>query len=67
MLLIDPATHNDWQNSNVRVKGVRLEAKDGPLVAFGTLDPRTLEKPATFSDWMKKTMGMEWGDDRRPH
>ena len=67
MLLIDPATHNDWQNNHVHVKGVRLESRDGPLVAFGTLDPRTLEKPATFTDWMKKTMGMEWGDETRPH
>ena len=41
--------------------GVRLEGKDGPLVSYGTLDPKSLEKPATFSDWMKKTMGIEWG------
>ena len=67
MLLIDPGMYRDWRNRHRRVKGVRLESRDGPLVAFGTLDPRTLEKPATFSDWMKKTMGMEWGDERRPH
>jgi hypothetical protein len=68
MLLIDPGTETDWSfNGNDRVKGVRLEGHDGPLVAYGTLDPKTLEKPATFADWMKKTMGMDWGEDRRPH
>ena len=35
--------------------------KDGPIVSYGTLDPQALQKPATFADWMKKTMGMEWG------
>ncbi|HPE48067.1 MAG TPA: hypothetical protein PLR76_06715 [Hyphomonas sp.] len=67
MLLLDTTPNADWFRKGRHVGGVRLEARDGPLVAFGTLDPRTLEKPATFSDWMKKTMGMEWGDDRRPH
>ncbi|MEZ5945501.1 MAG: hypothetical protein R3C13_06505 [Hyphomonas sp.] len=67
MFLIDPATDHNWTNGDQRVKGVRLESRDGPLCAFGTLDPRTLEKPATFTDWMKKNMGMEWGDDRRPN
>ncbi|MEO1787226.1 MAG: hypothetical protein AAFR41_09410 [Pseudomonadota bacterium] len=57
MFIIDPR-ENDW--SDERVGGVRLETKDGPLLAYGTLDPKSLEKPATFSDWMKKQMGMEW-------
>jgi hypothetical protein len=60
MLLIDPATN--WANWNrTELSGVRLEMAEGPLVAYGTLDPKTLEKPATFADWMKKSMGMEWG------
>ena len=69
MLLLDPSTHADWTEGTQRVKGVRLEGRDGPLVAYGTLDPKTLEKPATFADWMKKNMGMEWGDsaESRPH
>lgn len=61
MLLIDPRTdHGNWINTQ-RIGGVRLEARDGPIVAYGSLDPQALEKPATFADWMKKTMGMEWG------
>ena len=59
MLLIDPGV--SWSGSEQRLKGVRLEGKDGPLVSCGTLDPKSLEKPATFSDWMNKTMGIEWG------
>ena len=68
MLLLDPSTsYGNWGNPNQQIAGVRLETADGPVVAFGTLDPKNLQKPATFSDWMKKTMGMEWGDERRPH
>ena len=69
MLLLDTSTHADWTDGTQRVKGVRLEGRDGPLVAFGSLDPKNLEKPATFGDWMKKNMGMEWGDppSSRPH
>jgi len=61
MLLLDPKTGDSW-NSNPRISGVRLESKDGPIVAYGTLDPQALQKPATFADWMKKNMGMEWGN-----
>ena len=61
MLIVDPAT-NSWNWSRNELSGVRLEMADGPLVAFGTLDPKTLEKPSTFSDWMKKSMGMDWGN-----
>ena len=69
MLLLDTGTNHDWMNSTQRIKGVRLEGRDGPLVSYGTLDPKTLEKPATFADWMKKNMGMEWGSEgeNRPH
>ncbi len=62
MLIIDPKSNDwNWDWTNERVGGVRLEGKDGPIVAYGTLDPQSLEKPATFADWMKKTMGMDWG------
>jgi len=61
MLIIDPKSGNyNWSDGSQTVRGVRLENSDGPLVAFGSLDPRNYEKPATFSEWMKKTMGMEW-------
>lgn len=55
MLIMDPRI----KSSNV-LSGVRLEQAAGPLLAYGSLDPKSLEKPASFSDWMKKTMGMEW-------
>lgn len=68
MLILDPAPSYDWTQSGQRLSGVRLESVDGPLVSYGTLDPKALQKPATFSDWMKRSMGMEWGDDgRRPN
>lgn len=69
MLILDPGTdHSKMSMSGAqRLRGVRLETVDGPIIAYGTLDPKTLEKPATFSDWMKKTMGMEWGDSNRPN
>jgi len=61
MLLLDPRTEDSWSTQS-RISGVRLESKDGPIVSYGSLDPQSLEKPATFSDWMKKNMGMEWGN-----
>ncbi|WP_300391874.1 hypothetical protein [Henriciella sp.] len=68
MLLLDPSTsYGNWGNPHQQLAGVRLETAEGPIVAFGTLDPKNLEKPATFSDWMKKTMGMDWGDTNRPN
>jgi len=56
MLILDPR-ELDWGE---KIGGVRLETAHGPLLAYGSLDPKSLEKPATFSDWMKKQMGMEW-------
>lgn len=62
MLIVDPKTsYGNWGNPNQQLSGVRLETAKGPLIAFGTLDPQALEKPATFADWMKKSMGMDWG------
>lgn len=59
MLLLDPKSDHNWSESQ-KLSGIRLETANGPLVAYGTLDPKSLEKPATFSAWMKKQMGMEW-------
>lgn len=70
MLILDPGYGAyDYSNNGQRLKGVRLESVDGALVAYGSLDPKALEKPATFADWMKKSMGMDWGNDhgRRPN
>lgn len=62
MLMLDTgAGAYDRDGLTQRIRGVRLESSEGPLLAYGSLDPKTLEKPATFSDWMKKSIGMEWG------
>jgi hypothetical protein len=68
MLLLDTCAHSDWSGKHQHVPGVCLEGKDGPLVSSGTLDPKLIEKPATFADWMRRTMGMDWGvDSKRPN
>lgn len=62
MLIVDPATdHGNWASSRQQISGIRLETSAGPIVAYGSLDPKALEKPDTFADWMKKSMGMDWG------
>lgn len=67
MLLLDTAQSFDFGHSGERIRGVRLEGVDGPLVSYGTLDAKALEKPATFADWMKKSMGMDWGNSSPRH
>lgn len=62
MLILDPRTHYGVSGKE-RISGVRVEVAEGALIAFGSLDPKSLEKPKSFSDWMKKSIGMEWGDD----
>ncbi|MEO1476525.1 MAG: hypothetical protein AAFS13_09095, partial [Pseudomonadota bacterium] len=52
MLIVDPRPRYDWEGHG-HVRGVRLERADGPLFAYGSLDPRSMEKPATFAEWMK--------------
>ncbi|MEL6662496.1 MAG: hypothetical protein AAFR33_05790 [Pseudomonadota bacterium] len=59
MLIVDPRDL-DWSGMGDKIAGVRVETANGPLLAYGTLDPKSLEKPGTFADWMKKQMGMEW-------
>lgn len=58
MLIVDPRA--DWTTGHQTISGLRLEAVDGPLIAYGSLDPKMLEKPSTFGEWMKKSMGMDW-------
>lgn len=65
MLLLDPAQSYSLSHAGERIRGVRLEGKDGTLVSYGTLDANALKKPVTFADWMKKSMGMEWGEEER--
>ena len=60
MLLLDPRNADRWGGMSESLAGVRLETATGPLLAHGTLDPKSLEKPATFAAWMKKQIGMEW-------
>lgn len=60
MLIIDPRWDENWVSSHSRLSGLRVEASDGPLLVYGTLDPKSLEKPSTFTDWVKKSIGMEW-------
>lgn len=60
MLIVDPRNSDRWSGMGDAVNGVRVETAEGPLLAYGSLDPKKLEKPSTFSDWMKKQIGMEW-------
>ena len=62
LFTVDPKpdwTSMNW-NGETRLSGVRLEAGEGVLLSYGTLDPRSFEKPATFADWIKKTMGISY-------
>ena len=60
MLIVDPRWDGNMVASHYNISGLRLECLEGPLIAYGTLDPKSLEKPTTFSDWVKKSIGMEW-------
>lgn len=61
MLIVDPRTdYSNWTSSHYNISGLRVERADGPLLAYGSLDPKTLEKPGTFGEWLKKSIGMEW-------
>ena len=62
ILTIDP--RHDWNSLDIdeynRPRGVRLEDSDEALIVYGTLDPKELEKPTTFMEAFKKSMGMQW-------
>jgi len=60
MLIVDPRWDGNLMASHYNISGLRLEALDGPLLAYGSLDPKSLQKPTNFTDWVKKNIGMEW-------
>jgi hypothetical protein len=64
MFAVDPTPRaSEWElDSSTRMgaRGVRIETAEGPLLAYGTLDERAYDKPADFSEWVKKSFGMKW-------
>lgn len=62
LFAVDPRqdwSHMDW-NGHTRLRGVRLEAGEGVLLAYGSLDPRAFQAPTTISEWIKKSMGISY-------
>jgi hypothetical protein len=62
LFTIDPKpdwTSMNW-NGEMRLSGVRLEAGEGVLLAYGTLDPRSFQKPTSLGEWIKKSMGISY-------
>ena len=43
-------------------RGIRLEASDRVILAYGSLDPQQFERPQTFLDATRKALGMHWGN-----
>ena len=60
MMIVDPRWDGNWFAQHDNISGLRLETRDGPLVAYGSLDPKSLEKPTNFTDWVKKNIGIDW-------
>jgi len=60
MMIIDPRWDGTLTANQQNISGLRLETLDGPLLAYGSLDPKSLEKPTNFTDWVKKNIGMQW-------
>lgn len=64
MFVIDPEADMSgtsyWLDWSSVPRGIRLETSDGLLLAHGSLDERAYDRPADFSDWLRKTMGMKW-------
>lgn len=60
MMIVDPRWDGNWFASHYNISGLRLEGLKGPLLAYGSLDPKSLEKPTNFTDWVKKNIGMDW-------
>lgn len=62
ILTLDP--RHDWNSLDIdeysRPRGIRLEDAHQTLITFGSLDPKELEKPSTFMEAIKKSMGMQW-------
>jgi hypothetical protein len=62
LFTVDPKpdwTHMNW-NGHTRLSGARLESGEGVLLSYGTLDPRAYEKPTSFAEWVKKSMGIQY-------
>lgn len=59
LFTVDPDAA-DWSGMTNDASGVRLETANGPLIAHGTLDPKTYEKPKNWSEYIRKKMGVEW-------
>jgi len=60
MMIVDPRWDGSWFAQHYNISGLRLETTDGPLLAYGSLDPKSLEKPTNFTEWIKKNIGMDW-------
>ncbi len=60
MMIIDPRWDGTLTANQQNISGLRLETLDGPLLAYGSLDPKSLEKPSNFTDWIKRNIGMDW-------
>lgn len=59
MLSIDPREdYSDW-SGHPRLRGVRLESANGLLLSFGSLDPVKYRRPASFSEWLKQSLGIQ--------
>lgn len=61
MLALDAAQdYSKMSESGGPPRGIRLETRDGPVLAYGSMDERAYDKPADFQEWLKKTLGMQW-------
>ena len=57
---------HDWSDYTTLgfsiARGIRLEASDRVILAYGSLDPQQFERPQTFLDATRKALGMRWGN-----
>ena len=64
MLVVDPTADaletSYWLEGASVPSGVRIETSEGVLLAHGSLDERAYDRPADFSEWIRKNMGMKW-------
>lgn len=61
LFTIDPRPNDwDWLGVDDKPSGLRLEGANGHLIAYGSLDPQSFERPGTFTDALKKSLGMNW-------
>lgn len=63
MFAVDAHPNHNWTGDGslyAAPRGLRLETRSGPILAYGSMDERAYDKPGDFSEWLKKTMGMQW-------